>query len=1341
MKKQFILLLLLSVLFIHFCKKNSISVMDNPNDPENPASFTPNSPKNLSIIAIDSTLKLTWADSSMYETGYLLEWQGIDETIWKKRVELAANTSTWIDSMPPVLSIRYRISAFNKQGETYLSKPGAVAEIDAKPLIISYVVTNDNTIKVNWINYSTFYKQTLLQISTDNSIWNDEGLANNPDTAKLFTTTQTYLGKDISIRLVNKTGNRVSNPSNMMSLKFDASLPTNFAVIAKDTALVLSWKKGFADGYLIEYQAIGEFNWQTRVELPVNTSTWTDNEPPSLAIRYRISAITGSGANKKTIEGEEIEFNGTPELNSATPYSSTEAKITWSVPNPIHKTILIEYSLNGSTWIRTATANRNDTMKVVSIGSSTVNQTISFRLIASSTNRISLASNEKSVVFTPSIATNFTVTPIDTTLKLNWETGFNNGFLIEYQTINDTSWTKRIELPVNTKTWIDNTPPTLSIRYRISTIAGSGTEKTFIEGPSLEFDATPNLNSVLAWSSSSSKITWKYSNAIHKEFKIEYSENGINWETLTKANRYDTLIIANFNKSVLNKSISVRVFSSIGSRSSNPSNVVAINFFPTAPSELNLIPVDTTLKLTWKSGFNDGYLIEYQNVNSTNWLTRIELPANTTSWIDTEPPYLSIRYRISSIIGSGTSKTTLVGNNTVEIDAKPVLKNVIAYSATEVKLSWNVQNPIHKTMQLETSFDGVNWSRTAMNVNRIDTAAIVNTGISFLNRNIAVRVATKIGNRISNYTSWLNVNFSLQAPYEIKIGFESDSLGVIEWNQPNKLHRSMEVQWKEGNNSWSNSSFFGLDTLVWKLQKSYFLHNTTYTWRFRAVSGTTTSTWVEKSEAFSIGKVFSVDYAFISDTKIRLDWTSEGSLIKNFSIYRSINNELPELITSSVDKSARTITLHNQPFADNSTYNYTVTPSNNRTNGTSYSTNPILFEFKPVSNVNVTTNSPTSVTIDWVPNAFGHKAIDIYTALATDTTKWTKRGVLAANSISYNINNLSIVNYFVKIDIYGDSLKQSKIVQLNKPTNTPDISVLHNLTKHKSNVRTVAISNDGEMLISGGDDDTLRVWNMNTGLQTRAIGVSNIIRAASISNDKSMFAFAVWGTFYIYSTSDGKLLLNKTIFSSSSYSIYSTEFSPNALSILTTDNYYGEAKTYLISDGENIRKGSGYEFAKYSEDGVNVYSIDSPTVYKLDASSFTTLKSNSSNSEAQELDISSDNSQLAIAAYNNSRYAVIFREAGSLDTVRVYRQTPKIYSVSYSPDNEYVAIGGDESNLKIVRVSDASLVGSYQGHAGNINKVRWAKKGNKIVSASDDGSVKIWSINSSATEWTVQELN
>jgi WD40 repeat protein len=85
--------------------------------------------------------------------------------------------------------------------------------------------------------------------------------------------------------------------------------------------------------------------------------------------------------------------------------------------------------------------------------------------------------------------------------------------------------------------------------------------------------------------------------------------------------------------------------------------------------------------------------------------------------------------------------------------------------------------------------------------------------------------------------------------------------------------------------------------------------------------------------------------------------------------------------------------------------------------------------------------------------------------------------------------------------------------------------LLHTLTHHRGPVRAVAISPDGQTLISGAGDATIKIWDLETGaLQYTLMDHNRLVRGLAISPDGKTLASASWDrTLKIWDLETGEL--------------------------------------------------------------------------------------------------------------------------------------------------------------------------------------------------------------------------
>ena len=73
-----------------------------------------------------------------------------------------------------------------------------------------------------------------------------------------------------------------------------------------------------------------------------------------------------------------------------------------------------------------------------------------------------------------------------------------------------------------------------------------------------------------------------------------------------------------------------------------------------------------------------------------------------------------------------------------------------------------------------------------------------------------------------------------------------------------------------------------------------------------------------------------------------------------------------------------------------------------------------------------------------------------------------------------------------------------------------------------------------------------------------------------------------------------------------------------------------------------------------------------------------------------------------------------------------------VFSVSFSPDGSRIVSGSDDKTVRVWDSHTGAELMKLEGHAGGVRSVDW--HGDKIVSGSDDWTVRVWDV-SVINEW------
>ena len=131
-----------------------------------------------------------------------------------------------------------------------------------------------------------------------------------------------------------------------------------------------------------------------------------------------------------------------------------------------------------------------------------------------------------------------------------------------------------------------------------------------------------------------------------------------------------------------------------------------------------------------------------------------------------------------------------------------------------------------------------------------------------------------------------------------------------------------------------------------------------------------------------------------------------------------------------------------------------------------------------------------------------------------------------------------------------------------------NVSVIHTLTGHSDWVFSVAISPDGQTLVSGSRDNTIKIWQLNTGRELRTLtGHSGYVISLAITPDgQTLVSGSGDKTIKIWQLSTGQEL--RTLTGHSSY-VASVAISPDGQTLVSGSDK--TIKIWQLSTGQLLR--------------------------------------------------------------------------------------------------------------------------------------------------------------------------
>ena len=335
---------------------------------------------------------------------------------------------------------------------------------------------------------------------------------------------------------------------------------------------------------------------------------------------------------------------------------------------------------------------------------------------------------------------------------------------------------------------------------------------------------------------------------------------------------------------------------------------------------------------------------------------------------------------------------------------------------------------------------------------------------------------------------------------------------------------------------------------------------------------------------------------------------------------------------------------------------------------------------------------------------------------------WVWRHYLKNNSISeklgYILDKLvenAVNRRYQSVDEVMENLKVDDLTLIQDKTaiQTPEITeplptqtwkCIHTLTGHQKWVCSVAWNNNQKILASGSEDETIKLWEVDTGREILTIrGHSGYVNSVAFSPDGKILASGSDDkTIRIWEVQTGKLLCilgnwNRGEYFGHSGGVTAIAFHPNGQTLASAskdknvkiwqlgddilDPNFGKVKSTLTGHSRPVRA------IAFSPDGK-------------------TLASGSEDNTIKIWDLNLGNTVKNLCNY--------------------YQGVHYIYAVDFSPDSNILASGGRDRNIKIWQIYQGEILQTLEGHSSDIRQVTFSPQGDLIASGSEDGTIKIW---------------
>jgi uncharacterized Zn finger protein (UPF0148 family) len=255
------------------------------------------------------------------------------------------------------------------------------------------------------------------------------------------------------------------------------------------------------------------------------------------------------------------------------------------------------------------------------------------------------------------------------------------------------------------------------------------------------------------------------------------------------------------------------------------------------------------------------------------------------------------------------------------------------------------------------------------------------------------------------------------------------------------------------------------------------------------------------------------------------------------------------------------------------------------------------------------------------------------------------------------------------------------------------------VVEHQKAVRTLAIDPNGNFLVSGSNDKTVKIWEISTGnLIKTAIGHTGSAIALAISPTGELFASGSGdNTIKLWELKTGKLRF-------------------------TLRGHTGWVNALAFHPKGNILVSGG------ADKTIALWNLDTQELIGTFYGHTSTVRS---------LSISPQGNTL-ISGGNDNMIKIRNLLTGEL-LHTLTDHTGSVCSVAISPDGNLLASGSNDTTLRLWNVGTGKLLYTLADHSSGVTSVSISQN-NMMASSSDDGTIKIWNLEQARPIHTIPPL-